>query len=188
MMKRRDAIKKITVFTGGVIFLSTGMMSSCKSPRDRISDEDVLLLDEIGETIIPQTSDCGGARAAKIGLYMKVMFDECLSTQERKVFLDGLVKFEAAAREKFKTDFLDLDSAEKKELFLGLQGEAARYGMNQGKVAGSLHYFDLFKKMTIDGYFTSEIGATKARRYQAVPGQFKGCISYVKGDRAWATS
>jgi len=37
------------------------------------------------------------------------------------------------------------------------------------------------------GYFTSEAGCTKALRYIPVPGKYVGCISYRKGDKAWAT-
>jgi len=39
----------------------------------------------------------------------------------------------------------------------------------------------------LSGYFTSEIGATKALRYVAVPGKFDGSYPYKKGDKAWAT-
>jgi len=49
------------------------------------------------------------------------------------------------------------------------------------------HFFELFKDLTISGYFTSEIGATQARQYQAVPGKYQGCIPYKKGDKPWAT-
>jgi hypothetical protein len=49
------------------------------------------------------------------------------------------------------------------------------------------HYFGLMKQLTLLGYFTSEIGATQALRYLAVPGKYEGCIPYNKGDKAWAT-
>ena len=49
------------------------------------------------------------------------------------------------------------------------------------------HYFSLMKQLTLLGFFTSEIGATKALRYVAVPGRFDGCVDYKKGDKAWAT-
>jgi hypothetical protein len=42
------------------------------------------------------------------------------------------------------------------------------------------------KQLTLLGYFTSEPGATKALRYNPVPGKFEGCIPYKKGDKAWA--
>ena len=45
----------------------------------------------------------------------------------------------------------------------------------------------MMKELTLLGFFTSEIGATKALRYVAVPGKYVGCIPYNKGDKAWAT-
>ena len=49
------------------------------------------------------------------------------------------------------------------------------------------NYFGMMKQLTLLGYFTSEIGATKALRYIAVPGKYEGCVPYKKGDKAWAT-
>ena len=45
----------------------------------------------------------------------------------------------------------------------------------------------MMKELTLLGFFTSEVGATKALRYVAVPTKFEGCVEYKKGDRAWAT-
>ncbi|MEN9349871.1 MAG: hypothetical protein RL372_849, partial [Bacteroidota bacterium] len=49
------------------------------------------------------------------------------------------------------------------------------------------HYFTMIKQLTLWGYFSSEIGATQALRYVAIPGKYEGCIPYKKGDKAWAT-
>ena len=45
----------------------------------------------------------------------------------------------------------------------------------------------MIKQLTLWGYFSSEIGATQALRYVAIPGKYEGCIPYKKGDKAWAT-
>jgi hypothetical protein len=49
------------------------------------------------------------------------------------------------------------------------------------------HYFRMMKELTLLGYFTSEIGATKALRYIESPGRYDACIPYKKGDKAWAS-
>jgi hypothetical protein len=46
----------------------------------------------------------------------------------------------------------------------------------------------MLKELTLTGFFTSEVGATKALRYVAVPGKFEGSVPYTKGEKAWATS
>jgi hypothetical protein len=49
------------------------------------------------------------------------------------------------------------------------------------------HHFTMIKQLTLWGYFSSEIGATQALRYVAIPGKYEGCVPYKKGDKAWAT-
>jgi hypothetical protein len=47
------------------------------------------------------------------------------------------------------------------------------------------HFFMLMKQLTMLGYFTSEIGMTKAMRYDPVPGKDIGDYPYKKGDKAF---
>jgi hypothetical protein len=44
----------------------------------------------------------------------------------------------------------------------------------------------LLKQLTVAGYFTSEIGATKALAYLPVPGKFQGETRLQPGQKAWA--
>jgi hypothetical protein len=44
----------------------------------------------------------------------------------------------------------------------------------------------MMKELTLLGFFTSEIGATKALKYVETPGSYNGNLPYKKGDRAWA--
>ena len=48
------------------------------------------------------------------------------------------------------------------------------------------HYFRMMKELALLGYFTSEIGCTKAQRYAETPGRFDPCLPYKKGEKAWA--
>jgi hypothetical protein len=48
------------------------------------------------------------------------------------------------------------------------------------------HYFRLMKELALLGYFTSEIGVTKALRYVESPGRFDPCAPHTPGDRSWA--
>jgi hypothetical protein len=48
------------------------------------------------------------------------------------------------------------------------------------------HYFRMMKELALLGYFTSELGCTKAQRYVESPGRFEPCSPYVKGELAWA--
>ena len=48
------------------------------------------------------------------------------------------------------------------------------------------HYFRMMKELALLGYFTSEIGYTKAMRYVESPGRFDPCTPYAPGEPAWA--
>lgn len=48
------------------------------------------------------------------------------------------------------------------------------------------HYFRMMKELAMLGYFTSEIGCTRAQRYVESPGRFDPCAPYKKGEPAWA--
>lgn len=49
------------------------------------------------------------------------------------------------------------------------------------------HYFRMLKELALLGYFTSEIGYTRAMRYIEAPGRFDPCAPYAPGDKSWAS-
>ena len=49
------------------------------------------------------------------------------------------------------------------------------------------HYFRLMKELTLLGYFTSEIGCTRAMRYVESPGRFDPNAPHLPGDKSWAS-
>ena len=48
------------------------------------------------------------------------------------------------------------------------------------------HYFRMMKELALLGYFTSEVGCSKALRYAETPGRFDPCLPYTTGEPAWA--
>ncbi len=44
----------------------------------------------------------------------------------------------------------------------------------------------MMKELALLGYFTSEIGYTKAMRYVESPGRFDPDVPLAPGDRSWA--
>ena len=75
-----------------MLIVPSGLLKACKqTPKKRITltKNDILLLDEIGETILPRTSTSPGAKAAKIGEYMFAMVNDCFSPDEQHTFLVG---------------------------------------------------------------------------------------------------
>lgn len=189
-MNRREALSRVAVLVGGSIVGAEFFLSGCK-PGDKaaaglpLSAEDMAYLDEIAETILPATST-PGAKDAKVGAFMNTMVTDCYEEKDQKIFLEGMGKLNAACSKMHGHDFMKATPEHRKELLTALDKEAKDYQKSK-KPEDPAHYFSLMKQLTLLGFFTSEVGATKALRYIAVPGKYEGCITYKKGDKAWAT-
>lgn len=187
-MNRREALNMVALLMGGTIVGGSLFLEGCstgnKNAKLPLTPEQIAFLDEVAETIIP-TTNTPGAKAAKVGAFMQVMVTDCYEEKDQKIFLEGLSKIDEAAEKKFKSAFLKLSPEQKTELLSEVDKEAAAYAKDKKKEDPN-HYFSLMKQLTLLGYFTSEVGATQALRYVAVPGKYEGCIDYKKGDRAWA--
>ena len=118
---------------------------------------------------------------------MAIMVRDCYEPADQDVFVKGLGKIDEASNKKFSKTFMDLDATQKTALLTDLDKEQEAYSKTK-KPKDPNHYFRMMKELTLLGYFTSEVGCTKALRYVPVPGRFDGCIPYKKGDKAWALS
>jgi len=191
-MNRRDALSRVALLLGGTIIGAEAFLSGCKNSETKVSSaldfskDNIAFLDEVGETILPTTASSPGAKAAKIGEFMKTIVTDCYEEKDQKVFATAVDKINDAAKKKYSKGFIELDATQKHDLLVDLDKEAKEYGKTK-KQDDPNHYFSQVKQLTLWGYFTSEPGATKALRYVAVPGKYEGCIPYNKGDKAWAT-
>lgn len=188
-MHRREALQRVGVILGGTVIGAELFLSGCKNEEKKsaeagaFSTDDVALLDEVAETIIP-TTDSPGAKAAQVGTFMTVMVNDCYDENSQKAFHEGMKKLNDASDKKFKTSFMKASPQQRHELLVELDKEQREFQKTKDKDAPS-HYFRMMKELTLLGYFTSEVGATKALRYIPVPGRYEGCIPYKKGDKAF---
>lgn len=206
-MNRRDAIGRVALLMGGAVIGAEFFISGCKSGTAKVEDlfvaDTVAFLNEVADTILPTTSS-PGAKAANVGHFMAVMVQDCYTPEDQKVFLEGIGKLDDAANKKFSNKFMSLTAQQRTDLLIDLdkeqkecstkknkdaEADAAKHKGEKGYKAPEVsnHYFTMMKQLTLLGYFTSEIGATKALRYIAVPGHYDGNVPYKKGDKAWAT-
>lgn len=185
-MNRREAVSTFALLVGGAM-LSGEFLASCKRAARSVNftPVDIAYMDEIAETILPATKT-PGAKAAKVGEYMSVMVRDCYDEKDQKRFLDALDKIDDASEKKYKKSFMEINPQERHDLLVAIDKEAREYTKAKKK-EDPPHYFPMIKRLTLDGYFTSEVGAKQALNYVAVPGKYQGCIDYRKGDKAWAT-
>jgi hypothetical protein len=189
-MNRREALSRVALILGGTVVGANVFLQGCK-PEDKkagslteFTPEEVAYLDEIAETIIPQT-DTPGAKAAKVGAFMTVMVKDCYEETDQRTFREGMDKINNAADKKFDKEFMELTPQQRHQLLVEIDNEQKEYAKNR-KSDDPNHYFRLMKELTLLGYFTSEPGCTQALRYVESPGKYEGCIPYNKGEKAWA--
>ena len=185
-MNRRELLKLIAASTGTAMIggAAVSMLSGCASqPKSSLvfSPNNIALLDEIAETILPRT-ETPGAKDAKVGEFMSVYVSDCYTLDEQAIFHKGLVTFEETCSATYKRNFAALEQSER-EAFINTLDREARASV----AAGGVHYFTMIKQLTLFGFFTSEVGGTQVLRYVPIPGRFDGELAYKPGDRAWAT-
>ena len=204
-MNRRDALGRVALIMGGTIIGADYFLTGCSSPSQEkeaktkekspptakevkpiLNQQQVAYLNEVGDTILPTTSS-PGAKAADVGGFMAVMVRDCYAPADQQIFLKGLTQLEEASKKKNSKGFLESDAAQRTALLTALDAEQKNYAKTKTPEAPN-HYFRMIKELTLLGYFTSEVGSTKALRYSPVPGKYEGCVPYKKGDKAWATT
>lgn len=183
-MDRREAIKRTALLLGVSVVGAELFLTGCGNKQEGDSllfnSSDLLLLDEIGETILPESDRSPGAKAAKIGLFMTGMVSECYDEEDQKIFTDGLVELNKRCQTSYNKDFVGLAEEERVAVLTIYDQEAGQW-----QKEGRTHFYALIKQLTILGYFTSEIGVTQALRYQPVPGSYDGCVPHKEGTPAW---
>lgn len=180
-MNRRHLLKGMGVLTLYSSFpaVLTEFISSCnasgKGPSDRFFSEEVFqLIEEISDILIPKTST-PGALEARVPYFIDMVVKDCMNNKDQQSIKDGLKQL----NEEAKGTFTSLSGEEK--LKLVKQTDEAAFKDEADKA-----WFRIFKKLATIGYFTSQEGMSKALNYVKVPGDYKACIPYKKGDKALA--
>lgn len=188
-MNRREALERVALLLGGTVVGGAAFLQGCKSTPATaafsLTPEQIAFLDEVAETIIPATTT-PGAKAAKVGEFMNVMVTDCYEEKDQLIFSAGIATLDQRSNELHKTGFLQATPEQRTALLNTINKELKEYNASK-KEQDPTHYFAMMKQLTLLGYFTSEVGATQALRYVAIPGKYEGCVPYTKGERAWAT-
>ncbi|SOD96291.1 gluconate 2-dehydrogenase subunit 3 family protein [Spirosoma fluviale] len=175
-MQRREALQQAALMMGVMLSAPTlaGAMGRVTNtgPSLAVSPDQEALLAEVADVIIPTTSTPGAKAAGAEKFIVRVMRD-CYPKADQEKFYAGLAKLDADSKTKFGKGFAALEGAQKIE-------------MVKQTMTADKPFFLRMKELTTTGYFTSEIGATKALEYLPVPGQFNGCMPMKPGQKAWA--
>ncbi len=196
-LSRREALRQVTALLGGVAFTGGAGLLSVALPgqaearlalaRERgFADTDIAWLDEVADTLLPET-DTPGAKAAATGAFIALMVEDTYTPGEQAQFREGVRAMERWAAEHQGAGFLDLPAAERLAVLEHFDAEQYAY-TEQKADEDPAHPFRMFKELCLFGYFTSEIGKTQAQRWQETPTRFDPCVTRDPDDRSWASA
>lgn len=188
-MQRREALR--VMFAGAVLPAFTpevfAMFRQAQPPpgytmrtlTGHWNDTVVAMIDQI----IPAT-DTPGAKGARVNEFIDVILTEWALPEERKSFLDGLAGIDKQSQSLYGKNFADA-TAEQQVVQLRAIDDAVmtnrsvrpRHGNTVPKPDTQLEgdFWEVFKRITIHGYYTSEIGFTQELKMEIIPGAQHGC-------------
>jgi hypothetical protein len=205
---RREVIQRVSALLGGAAlaggerlfafsFDAAALESATAQGAGSFTTAEIALLDEVAETILPETAT-PGAKAARTGAFMALMVTAAYTERDHDVFRAGMQTLDAACRQAHGAGFLQASPAQRLSLLESLDREQKTVMEERANAPRSrapaaeaapdqpAHYFRMMKELTLLGFFTSEIGCTKAMRYIETPGRFDPCVPHAPGDRTWA--
>jgi gluconate 2-dehydrogenase gamma chain len=188
-MDRREALKRTAWMVGGVLSAPTiaGILNGCTAKPSIdwkpvfLSEDQGILISQLSGIIIPKT-DTPGAREVGVPGFIDVMLKDVFTEKEQENFMKGLADFSDKAEKEYGDPFIELSEEDQTDFVKKTHDAAIK---NDTKNSFLLKV----KELTVAGFFTSEVGATKVLQYEAVPGAYKGClpIAQAGNGKTWAT-
>jgi hypothetical protein len=165
-----------TVFTGTIFGGQRLIAGIANTLQSTFSADELRMLDELGETILPATAESGGAKAARVGEFMQEIVRDFYTAAERTTFTSGLETIQTTSRTtRSGRSFVDLNASERETFLLEFE-----------RAEPVPPFYVMLKQLTVWGYFSSEIGATQALAHVAVPGRYEGCVTVSAATRPWS--
>ncbi|MCQ3831032.1 gluconate 2-dehydrogenase subunit 3 family protein [Microbulbifer elongatus] len=140
-------------------------------PSGFLGPDELEFVSQVSDIIIPQ-SDTPSASQAGVPAYIDFYLGEFLESKARNLFVEDLREL----CDESIQGFLRLSEEHKTELIQSLDD---RLGSSEENTV-----YKKLKELIVIGYYTSQVGATQALRYDPVPGPYKE-IKLAEVGRAW---
>jgi len=181
---RRAALKQMALLFG--LSLSAQSLEALAANQNSVhsltgffTPDDLQMAGVIADLIIP-TTETPGAIAANVHGFMDHYLATCATKETQQQMLNGLKKINTLSQKKFNKRFLNCAHLQRIQLLTALEKP------DSGFSAEDKIFFKQFKSLTLFGYYTSEIGATRELAYLAIPGSYKGNFPFANVGKAWA--
>ncbi len=181
-MNRRKALKKTSLLIGSALSTSAlvGFWQGCKSPAaessSMLSEEEMKLIAELAEAILPRT-DTAGAIDAGVPEFIELILMDVSTQEEVDNFKSSLQVFDDNCGAMTGQSF-SAGSGEERESFL-LAIEEGQSTIEEICIT----FYQTVKHFTLLAYFSSEAGMTRALNYQPLPGGYDPCARMDPGER-----
>lgn len=188
-MNRREALSAVSLIFGGTIVGAGSILQGCK-PSDHkssfgiLSKNELRILDELAETILPHSESSPGAKEVGVSSYINAIVSDCYNAPEQEAFKAGIIALDKLSNENYDDDFVDLQHDNREAMLRILEKQSADY--NKKEAAQEMpHYYTMMKQLAVWGYLSSELVGTKVLRLVPVPGRYEGCQPYHKGEKMY---
>lgn len=146
------------------------------------------------DLIIPAT-ETPGAKGARVNEFIDVILTEWATAKERQDFLNGLSGVDEKSKELFGKSFVDASPEQQVAQLSSMDDVAmAAHGARQAHHGNHVpddrdaqlrgNFWDVFKGITLHGYYTSEVGFTQEMNLQIIPGAYHGCVPWTGEKKA----
>lgn len=192
MINRRIALERISIILGGTlsIQLTAAIVGQVlnKDSSLSITAEQVALLEDLTEIIIP-TTDTPGAKSANVADFIIRVIRDCYPLAVQESFYAGLDGVNKISKKTHGKSFIEINKKAKIDIVNHIsKSENMLINKVINKTFNKTAFFKLIRELTVTGYFISEIGATQALAYLPIPGSFNGDVPINPGQKAWAIS
>jgi hypothetical protein len=190
-MHRRDALR---IFAAGAVLPAFSLEVfalfrqaqpppgyTLRTLTPHLNDTVVAMIDQI----IPAT-ETPGAKGARVNEFIDVILTEWATPEERKNFLDGLAGIDTQSQSLYGKNFVDATPEQQvvqlraiDDAVMSNRSVRPRHGNTVPKPDAQLEgdFWGVFKRITIHGYYTSEIGFTQELKLEIIPGAQHGCAT-----------
>jgi len=185
--------------------------------KDLFSSDQEKTLAELADTILPDTKTPGAKAAGVgpfIAMMVKECYPEHAqkaflegledleaksNKQFNKSFIEitaaerskllNVVREETIAKQKAEKDKTELEKKQKQSTIVqkSEKEEPGKPLAAKERYKETPYFFAIARDLTLLGYFTSEIGASQAMEYIAIPGHYDGCVDMKPGQRAYSS-
>lgn len=194
-MDRREALRNVAIFLGTAISAGTTdlLFSSYTIPDHEknaidFNAEQLKVLTEIADIIIPSTKSSAGAKVAGVGKFIPMMIKDCYPAKNQQKYYSGLGAFESKIKKEYGKSFALIPLAERKKKIAELRElTIAQKRDKKAENEDLAYFFTITRDLTSLGYFASEVGCTQAREYLPIPGRYDGAYPLKPNQKSWAT-